>query len=57
MCQWETKCYCTLMLTQYISVVHKSVLDQQILTYNQIKFNTADNRFMVKLFYYPEQIL
>ena len=55
--QWETKYYCSLTLTQHISVVHKSVLDQRALTYNQIKFNIADNWFMVNLFYYPEQIL
>ena len=45
------------MLSQYISIVHKSVLDQRVLTYNQIKFSIADNWFMVNLFYYPEQIL
>lgn len=55
--QWETKYYCSLTLTQYISVVHKSVFDQRVLTYNQIKFNTPDNWFMVNLFYYPEQVL
>jgi len=45
------------MLSQYVSVVHKSVLDQRVLTYNQIKFNIADKWFMVNLFYYPEKIL
>lgn len=45
------------MLTQHISVVQKSVLDQRVLAYNQIKFDTADNWFMVNLFNYPAQIL
>jgi hypothetical protein len=45
------------MLTQYTSIMQKSVLDLRVSIHDQINFNTAENCFKANLLYYTAQML